>query len=98
MRRDIRPPLIVLLLAALTGCPLRKDASAPQVCAVNPQPVVIVQRVYVPIRDSLTATEPVAEGPLDQCPSVAAQRKAALKRANAKLQQIQQVQGTEVKP
>ncbi|TAA18200.1 hypothetical protein EA658_13695 [Pseudoxanthomonas winnipegensis] len=98
MRRDVRLLLIVLLSAMLAGCPLRKDTSTSQVCAVSPQPVVIVQRFYVPIRDSLTATEPVAEGPLDQCPSVAAQRKAALKRVNAKLQQIGQVQGTEVKP
>ncbi|CBA14762.1 hypothetical protein [Xanthomonas albilineans] len=90
--------LSVLMLAVLTGCPLRNDTRAPHACAVLPQPVEIVRRVYVPINPLLTTPEPVAEGPLSECPDVAAQRKAALKRANSHLQQIKQIQGTEVKP
>nr|WP_308006586.1 hypothetical protein [Xanthomonas albilineans] len=97
MHRNIRQ-LSVLMLATLTGCPLRNDNRAPHACAVLPQPVEIVRRVYVPIDPALTATVPVAEGPLSECLNVAAQRKDALKRANSKLQQIKQIQGTQVKP
>ena len=90
--------LIVVALLALAGCERLRKPEADRSVAVSPQPVVIVQRVYVPIPTALTAPEPIAEGPIAQCCDVAAQRRAAQERANAKLKQIGLIQGTEVKP
>ncbi len=96
------PGILRLLIAAallvLAGCDRLRKSEADHSVAVAPQPVVIMQRVYVPIPKVLTAPEPIAEGPIAQCFDVAAQRRAAQERANAKLKQIGLVQGTEVKP
>lgn len=92
-----RLALLVVLVLALAGCGDKLAKTAPT-CAVVPQVVTVVKRVYVPIRAVLTAPEAIAEGPLPQCPAVAAERRAALERANAKLQGVAEVQGTEVKP
>lgn len=62
---------------------------------VKPEIVYVDRYIYVPIKPELTREEPIAEGPLSQCPDVGAARKAALKRINARVREIGQVQGTE---
>ncbi|KAF1697988.1 hypothetical protein CSC62_07535 [Pseudoxanthomonas jiangsuensis] len=98
------PGILRLLIAAglvlaLSGasCQHKPDDPDPGV-AVRPEPVIVERRVYVPVPSSLTRREPIAEGPIAMCFDVAAQRRAALERANAKLQQVEAIQGTEVKP
>ncbi len=91
--------MMMAAVIGITGCsgaPSRQDAT-PSV-AVAPS-VVTIQRIsYVKIPAELTRVEPIAEGPIAQCFDVAAQRRAALERANAKLRQIAQIQGTEASP
>ncbi len=90
---------LAFAISALCACEkLRKPEQAPAAVAVKPEPVVITRRVYVPIPAEWTRAEPIAEGPIAQCFDVAAQRRAALERANAKLKKVDAVQGTEVKP
>ena len=99
MSRAHRILILLLLAAGLAGCDkVRKPEQASGAVAIAPQPVVIVKRIYVPIPPALTQPEPVAEGPIAQCFDVAAQRRAALVRANAKLSRAAAIQGTEVKP
>jgi len=40
----------------------------------------------------------VAEGPIPMCYDVAAKRRAAIERLNSRMEQIEAIQGTEVKP
>ena len=65
---------------------------------VTPTVVTVERIVYVKVPAELTRPEPIAEGPIAQCFDVAAQRRAALQRANSKLKQISEIQGTKVKP
>lgn len=99
--RAVAAPLAVaVLFALLAGCG-RKDVkpNLPGAGTVVAPKVVYVDRyVYVRIKSELTQAEPIAEGPLSQCPAVAADRRAGLERANAKLRQIGQIQGTEAQP
>lgn len=96
------PVLIALGLAALlAGCKSSPEhvADLPPACpAATPEVVVVERRVYVPVPRELTRREPVAEGPLSECPLVAAERRAALESANARLRQIEQLESTEVEP
>lgn len=91
--------VLLLALALLAGC-VGKTAKPdlPGEVLVKPTIVYVDRYVYVPIRAELTRTEPIAEGPLSQCPAVAADRKAALQRAYAQLVEIAQIQGTEAQP
>lgn len=99
MSRAHRILILLLLAAGLAGCnKVRKPERPGQAVAIAPQPVVIVKRIYVPIPAALTQPEPVAEGPIAQCFDVAAQRRAALERANAKLRKTAAIEGTEVRP
>ena len=59
---------------------------------------IVERKIYVPVPASLTRREAIAEGPLSECPQVARDRRAAVERANSRLLQIEQLQGTEVKP
>ncbi|MEN5208021.1 hypothetical protein ABE493_07845 [Stenotrophomonas terrae] len=88
--------LLVLMLAGAT-CQ-RKPEQPEQGVAVAPEPVVVERRVYVPVPRMLTRQEAIAEGPIPMCYDVAAQRRAAIERLNARMQQIQALQGTEAKP
>ncbi|HET7655746.1 MAG TPA: hypothetical protein VFK18_01965 [Luteimonas sp.] len=93
--------LLLLAIAAvlLGGCANKSTKpDLPGEVLVKPTIVYVDRYVYVPIKAELTRTEPIAEGPLSQCPAVAADRKAALKRAYAQLVEIGQIQGTEVQP
>jgi hypothetical protein len=87
--------LIALVLSALlVACkstPPKPDLPATR---TTPEVVVVERRVYVPIEPELTRTEPVAEGPLSMCPAVAAARRAAIERLNARVRQVAAKQGT----
>lgn len=85
--------LACLALAACGNKQTRPDLPDPA-GAVVPTVQVVERIVYVPIDSALTGLEPIAEGPLAVCPQVAAERRAALQRCNAKLQQIERVQGS----
>lgn len=91
--------LLLAILLPLAACKpaLKPDLPSPDKI-VAPTIVTIERLVYVPIPANLTRPEPIAEGPIAQCFDVAAQRRAALQRANSKLGQIGHIQGTEVKP
>lgn len=94
--RLLTAALLVLALCGAT-CQRKPENPDPGV-AIRPEPVIVERRVYVPVPKRLTGREPIAEGPIAMCFDVAAQRRAALERANAKLEQIEAIQGTEVKP
>lgn len=89
--------LLLIAIAVLAGCAGKgAKPDLPGEMLVKPTIVYVDRYVYVPIRSELTRTAQIAEGPLSQCPVVAAARKAALIQANAQLVEISQVQGTEV--
>lgn len=92
------PAAIACLALAACG----KDNVIPDLpdagTAVVPEVQVVDRIVYVPIPSALLKPEPIAEGPIAQCFTVAAERRAALERCNAKLQRAGAIQGTEVKP
>lgn len=92
----MRALLIVILLAlSLSACRKDRKPDLPPSCPVAVAEVTVVERrVYVPIERALTQREPIAEGPLSQCPIVAAQRRKAIESANAKLKAIEAKQGT----
>ena len=94
--------IAILALLVLAGCCRERHDVKPDLPGVGtivaPEVVEVEKRVYVPIPASMTQPEPIAEGPISQCFEVAAQRRAALERANAKLAQCAAVQGTEVTP
>ncbi|WP_298580583.1 hypothetical protein [uncultured Luteimonas sp.] len=94
--------LAIAIAAVLAGCCRERHDLKPDLpgagTVVAPEVVVVEKRVYVPIPAAITRPEPIAEGPIAQCFEVAAQRRAALERANAKLSQCAAVQGTEVQP
>lgn len=96
MDAALRIVLVVCLL--LAGCGrdnIRPDL--PDAAMVAKPTLVYVDRyVYVPIDPDLTREELIAEGPLSQCPDIAASRKAALRRVNARLLEISAIQGTPV--
>lgn len=85
----------LMMLVACTKGGVRPEAPA---CAVKPQPVLVTERVYVPVPAALTARHAVPEGPLSACPLVAAQRRAVIEAQNAQLEQVEAIQSTEAKP
>jgi len=94
--------IAILALLLLAGCCRDRHDLKPDLpgagTVVAPEIVIVEKRVYVPIPAGITRPEPIAEGPIAQCFEVAAQRRAALERANGKLAQCAAVQGTEVQP
>lgn len=91
--------LIVILLAVVLAACGRKPLVKPDLPPSTPiaPTIVYVDRVrYVKVPARLVQEQPIAEGPLSQCPDVAASRKASQKKANAQLREIGQIQGTEV--
>ena len=87
---------VVLVLAGCPGHAVKADL--PHDTVVKPAIVYVDRDVYVPIKSELTRELPIAEGPLDQCPIVAHDRKTSLQKANAQLREIGAIQGTPVKP
>lgn len=95
----MRIVIAIVLVLALAACREDRKPDLPGAGhVVETQVVEVIRYVYVPIPASITRPEPIAEGPITQCFEVAAQRRAALERANAKLAQCAAVQGTEVAP
>ncbi len=99
----MRLAFALAMIVLLTACRGDRDelrADLPTHCPAGSAPDVrfIERKVYVPIPATLTRREPIAEGTLAECPQVARDRRAALERANSRLQQIEAQQGTEVKP
>lgn len=92
------PRLVRLLIfSLLAGCATSPGTRLPAAeGAVRPVVQVVERYVYVPIDSVLTGPEFIAEGPLSMCPQVAAERRAALERCNAKLAAIAGQQGTAV--
>lgn len=88
---------LVMALCAFGSCGKRPDRPRPEVI-VQPAPVIVERRVYVSVPKQLTAREATPEGPIAQCFDVAAQRRAVIERLGAKLEAIEAIQGTEVKP
>lgn len=82
--------------ALLTACPGPVRPDLPEGPGVAPEVVVVERRVYVGIPAHLTAQQPIAEGPIAQCFSVAAARRAAIQTGNANLREIAAIQGTAV--
>lgn len=88
-------PIALVLLAACGRDNVRPDLPGDG-HAVVPEVVIVERRVYVPIDPALTEPLAIAEGSITQCFDVAAQRRAALEVANARLREIAAIQGTEV--
>jgi len=95
MRLALLLPL--LLLAACKRDDVKPDL--PPSCPTASAEVRVVTRtVYVSVPSRLTLQEEIAEGPLSECPAVAAERRAAIERLNSRAAETRQIQGTEVKP
>lgn len=73
-----------LLTLALVGCGRT---------VVEPRIVYVDRTVYVEVEPELTNPHPIAEGPLSQCPVVAAARKAELEACNADKAGIRRIEG-----
>lgn len=94
----VRLALLVVASLLLAGCghaPRKPVLPGPELL-VAPTLVTVERRHYVPVPAQLTATEPVATGEIAECFAVAAERRGALERANARLRQIAEIQGTEL--
>ena len=89
---------IVLLVGVMTGCASTSKPDLPGGVIVKPQVVTVTREVYVRVPAELTDPLPIAEGPLSQCPMVAADRKQQLLRANADRKAVRVLSGTEAKP
>ena len=92
--------IAVLLLVVIAGCgsaPRAPDLPGADL-VVRPTLVTVERRHYVPVPAELTVPEPIATGAIAEVFAVAAERRAALERANARLRQIAEIQGTEVAP
>lgn len=90
--------ITMVLIAALPGCASVRKTDLPGGVIVKPQVVTITREVYVNVPAELTDPLPIAEGPLSQCPMVAADRKAQLERANADRKAVRALSGTRVEP
>lgn len=90
--------IALLLVIALAGCNRVRKPDLPGGVIVKPQVVTITREVYVRVPAELTDQLPIAEGPLSQCPMVAAERKQQLLRANADRKATRALSGTEAKP
>ncbi len=91
--------LLIAMLALVLGCG-RKDVK-PDVARgviVTPKVVTVTKYIYVRVPDRLTSILPIAEGPLSQCPDVAAARRAQLQRCNADREEAGALSGSEAKP
>ena len=90
--------IVLIALVALTACG-RKGMVKPDLPDATPvaPTIVYVDRVrYVAVPKNLVEEEPIAEGPLSQCPDVAAARKKSLKKINARVREIGLIEGTAV--
>ena len=95
MSRTAQLLSLLAVAAAVTGCtqaPVKPDL--PPATVIKPQIVYVDRYVYVPIKEPLTDPHSIAEGPLAECPAVAAARKAELVKCNAAKREIRAIEGT----
>ena len=90
--------ILATMVALLAGCPGMVKPDLPTATVVKPSIVYVDRYIYVPIKKELTRKQPIAEGPLSECPLVARDRKASIQKGNAQLDAIDAIQGTPVKP
>lgn len=90
--------IAALLILALAGCDRVRKPDLPGGTVVMPKVVTVTREVYVRVPAELTDALPIAEGPLSQCPMVAADRKQQLLKANADRKAVRALSGTEAKP
>lgn len=85
------------LILSLAACQNAKP-DLPKGTVVMPKVVTVTREVYVRVPAEFTDPLPIAEGPLAQCPMVAAERKKTLVEANADRKATRALSGTEAKP
>jgi len=96
MPSPVRLLIVVAFVAVLAACGRKQHKPDLPTTLVQPTAVTVERRVYVSIPAELTRTEAVAEGSLAQCPDVAAARRGAIERLNARARQVAAKQGTTV--
>lgn len=97
MNRLLLNAFVVLLLTA--GCAGNgRKPDVPRGVIVQPKVVTVTRTEYVRVPAELTDPLPVAEGPLAQCPMVAAERRKTIEKANADRKATRALSGTEAKP
>ena len=95
----IRAVLLAGLALVMGACADKNHKpDLPGSVVVKPVPVQVKVREYVRVPDALTDPLPIAEGPLSQCPMVAAERRKTIEQANADRKATRALSGTEVKP
>lgn len=91
--------LITVLIVLVAGCAGKNTKpDVPRGVIVQPKLVEVVRTEYVRVPAELTDPLPIAEGPLSQCPLVAAERRKAIEKANADRRATRALSGTEPKP
>jgi hypothetical protein len=87
--------VLVLLVAGCAGKAAKPDV--PRGVIVQPKVVEVVRTEYVRVPAELTDPLPVAEGPLSQCPLVAAERRKTIEKANADRRATRALSGMEAR-
>lgn len=91
--------IVAIALLVLTGCPRQaRKPDLPTGVIVKPEAVTVTRTVYVTVPAEFTDPLPIAEGPLAQCPDVAAARREQLKKANSDRAKVRALSGAEAKP
>lgn len=91
--------IVALALLVLTGCPRQaRKPDLPTGVIVKPHAIPVTRTEYVNVPEEYTDPLPIAEGPLAQCPDVAAARREQLKKANSDRAKVRALSGAEVKP
>ena len=85
----------VLLTTGCAGNTTKPDV--PRGVIVQPKVFDVVRTEYVRVPAELTDPLPVAEGPLSQCPLVAAERRKTIEKANADRRATRALSGTEAR-
>lgn len=95
MSRTAQLLSLLAVAAVLAGCKQAQvKPDLPPATIIKPQIVYVDRYVYVSIKEALTDQHPIAEGPLAECPAVAAARKAELAKCNADKRGIRAIEGT----
>ena len=87
--------VLVVLVAGCAGKAAKPDV--PRGVIVQPKLVEVVRTEYVRVPAELTDPLPVAEGPLSQCPLVAAERRKTIEKANADRRATRALSGAEAR-
>lgn len=84
------------LILSLAACQNAKP-DLPKGTVVMPKVVTVTREVYVRVPAEFTDPLPIAEGPLAQCPMVAAERRKTIEKANADRRATRALSGTEAR-